>query len=330
MNNQNLKVGVVLLNWNGGEFTIPCIESLYAGKHKPYRIVVVDNGSNDGSPNSIKNSFPEVVLIRNKTNKGFAEGNNQGMGYLLENGMDFIWLLNNDTVVNRECLASLLRYAQQHPEVAGISGKIFYDNPPGKVWYGGAFRHPVHLVTKHLYNDLLDKSAFNGGAEVDFISGCCMFIPKKILIKYGGFYPEYVGYQEDSEWCWRLKDAGEKLLYVPAATLTHCISGSVWKNTGDKNIEKGTSPFAYYLLVRNNLWNIRIHVNCFPKKAIVLAVNMGIAFKMIFINLKLRFFYWRKIFAIGKGVVHGLTKALPVECSLLNAEPNNHAEKAGH
>lgn len=310
------RVGVVLLNWNGGEFTIPCIEALYAGKDKPCSIVVVDNGSNDGSPDRISIAYPETLLIRNKTNKGFAEGNNQGIKHLLKQGMDYIWILNNDTVVSKECLATLLHLSQQYPDVAGFSGKIFYDHPAGKVWYGGAFRHSVHHVPVHLDNDSFDKLAVNGGVEVDFISGCCMFIPRKILVKYGGFYPEYVGYHEDSEWCWRVKNAGGDLIYVPAATLTHCISGSVWKNTGDLKIEKSTSSFAYYFLVRNNLWNIRRHVNPLHNKLFVLGVNVGIAFKMAIKNS--RSLFWGKMSAISKGVIHGLFKSLPDDCSLID------------
>ena len=301
-------VGVVLLNWNAGEFTIPCIESLLSGQIKPDRIVVVDNASVDESPDRIEAAFPGVILIRNRVNEGFAGANNKGISFLLGEGMDYIWVLNNDTFVREDCLACLLEAAQRHPEAACFSAKIFYENPSDRVWYAGSFRHPLLLVPKHLQEARPENRTNDGLFDVDFVSGCCMFIPGRVLRKQGGFCTDYCAYSEDNDWCWRVQKVGLKLLYVPGAVLWHRVSASVRKNTARKK-ETGISARAYFLMIRNNLWTIRRNAENVPGKALALAMNGGLAFKIMALCAMQG--YWYKIGPIWKGASQGLFKALP-------------------
>ena len=270
---------VVLLNWNGGEFTIPCIQSLLVGTVKPDKIVVVDNASVDGSADKITATFPNVVMIRNETNRGFAGGNNQGIKYLLKQGVDYIWLLNNDTIVAADCLEKLMATAIQYSQATGFSAKIFYDDPSDRIWYAGAYRHRWHLGVKHLLKPILDESAVNGAVPVPFISGCCMVVPSWTWRQYGSFIEEYIGYSEDSEWCWRVTRAGGKLYYVPGAVLWHKLSASIRKNTGGGN-RYATSPWACYFMYRNQIWTVRRHAKGFSRK-LALSVNFCIIVKNI-------------------------------------------------
>ena len=251
-------VGVVLLNWNGGEFTMPCIQSLLAGTVTPDIVVVVDNASSDGSAERITDEFPEVYLIRNQTNRGFTGGNNQGIQYLLQQTIEYIWVLNNDTTVAPNCLEKLLAAALRHPTVAGFSAKIYYDNPMDRLWYAGAFRHRWHLGVKHYLDARLDQEARGGIVLVPFISGCCMFVPAWAWLRYGTFLEDYVAYGEDNEWCWRVIETEIQLHYVPDAVLWHRLSASVIKNTGRRG-NNGITPRAWFLMCRNQLWTVKLH-----------------------------------------------------------------------
>ncbi len=299
-----MKVGVVLINWNGGEFTIPCIESLKAAKVIPDRIVVVDNASSDGSPDRIAKTFPEVTVIRNRSNKGFAEGSNQGAKLLLDEAVNYIWLLNNDTLVDYNCLHYLLKAADEYPQVSCFTGKIFYDNSSNQIWYAGGYRHSLHLAPKHICDDSLGLNT----VETSFVSGCCMFIPKWALVEYGGFCNAFIAYSEDGEWSWRVRQAGGKLLYAPQAVLWQRVSSSIKKNTGRKE-DEGISARAYYLMVRNNLWTIRLHAVPVEKKFLALLINIGIAIKIIAISVWNGFPY--KVPFVIKGLIHGLVKRVP-------------------
>ena len=137
MRTGTLSVGVVLINWNAGEFTIPCIRSLLAGTERPDVIVVVDNASSDGSAEAINSEYPQVILVRNETNRGFAGANNQGIELLLRAGAAYIWLLNNDTVVATDCLEKLSMVVNRHLVGVGFSAKVFYDTPRYFPWYAG-------------------------------------------------------------------------------------------------------------------------------------------------------------------------------------------------
>lgn len=270
-------VGVALLNWNGGEFTIPCIQSLLAGTLTPREIVVVDNGSIDDSPQLISRHFPEVALIRNKINRGFAGGNNQAIEYLLSRELDYIWVLNNDTIVSPSCLEILLQHAMNHKKGVGFSGKIFYADPPGDIWYAGSYRQRLHLAPMHYFASEIDSRSNNGVVPVPFISGCCMFVPRWAWEKYGGFIDDYIAYSEDDEWCWRVTNNNQRLFYIPSAILWHRSSASVKKNMSAKSI---MPPMALYLMYRNHIWTLRLHGHGLSK-AVALFASIAIIAKNI-------------------------------------------------
>ena len=249
------KTGVILVNWNTPEFTLECVRSLLNGTTRPDVIVVVDNASSDDSIARISSAYPEVVMVSNHDNKGFATANNQGIRRLLDSGMDYIWVLNNDTVVSESCLSMLLSAAAAYPETAAFSAKIYRDSFGGKIWYAGAYRHRGHGAPKHLLDTSQDLSAINGCIDVPFISGCCMFVPAWAFRKYGGFIESYFAYYEDSEWCWRVRNAGGKLCYSPQPQLIHKVSSSVKKNDAAAD----TVSFVAYLMSRNQLWTVRMH-----------------------------------------------------------------------
>ena len=278
-NDTGKKTGVILLNWNGGEFTLPCIASLKAGSIKPDHIVVVDNASSDDSPEKIAQAHPDITLLAQKENLGFAGGNNIGIRYLLDKRVDYIWILNNDTVVKEDCLEQMLRHLEAHPAIDGVSGKIYYENPSDTIWYAGGKLRPWRCSSMHIglgekvgpavssgpqengslgtANPTLKKQ-FDQTQSIDFLCGCSMFLRTTALKQTGGFHEAFFAYCEDTEWSYRAKNAGLHFDYVPSAILWHKVSASIKKHTLGEN-QGHLSAQAHYLNIRNRIFNIKLH-----------------------------------------------------------------------
>ncbi|MGA2384140.1 MAG: glycosyltransferase family 2 protein [Candidatus Limnocylindrales bacterium] len=306
------RAGVVLVNWNTSDLTRACIQSLNAGLRTPDLIVVVDNGSSEDLTAMVGAGPPGLELIANRENVGFAGANNQGLSRLLDAGMDYLWILNNDTWVKDDCLAVLLDVAERHPEGACFSGKIYYERPPDRIWYAGGWRHPVHCAPKHYVDDRLDGRARDGVVDVEFISGCSMFVRREVLERFGGFLWDYCAYSEDNEWCWRLRKAGQRLMYVPAAVLRHRLSASVRRNA-IRASRAAIPERAYFLMVRNNLWTVRQHVDSRVRRVLVLLVSVGLACKVALLCLARG--EWRQAGAVARAAVLGLALRVPSDRS---------------
>ncbi|MCX7596938.1 MAG: glycosyltransferase family 2 protein, partial [Fischerella sp.] len=133
------KVFVILLNWNGWQDTVKCIVSLKGLSYPNYEIVVLDNASTNDSVEQIRAAHPDVTLIETGANLGFAGGNNVGIRYALEHGAEYIWLLNNDTIVDANALSAMVTKAESDPKIGLVGSVLYYMNNPGSVqaWGGG-------------------------------------------------------------------------------------------------------------------------------------------------------------------------------------------------
>lgn len=237
------KVAIVILNWNQKRDTIECLESVTKVDYPLFEIVVVDNGSTDGSPDTISELFPDITLIVNEENLGFTGGNNVGMRYALTQGFDYVCLLNNDTIVDPEFLRLLVEATEGHLEVGVAGPTIFYFDQPTAVWSaGGRFdwrRGEATMLTL----DETEGDQHDDVREVDWVTGCAMLMKKAVLEAVGLFDPRYFIYFEEAEWCFRATKTGVKAIHVPAAKLWHKISV-------DPQV---ASPRVTYLMVRNHL-----------------------------------------------------------------------------
>jgi hypothetical protein len=201
----------------------------------------VDNGSTDDSVALVTARFPDIGLVRHQTNLGFAAGNNGGIRAALAAGADYVWLLNNDTVVAADAVANLVRLAQTEANVGAIGARVVYYDQPDRLWLGGMrFRHGIYFVQlgeqKGLdYSQVLD---------VDFVSGCAMFLPRPVLDTIGLLDEQYFMYYEDLDYCFRLKRTGWRILYTPNAVVRHKVSQSM---------DGGRSPYKQYLNIGSAL-----------------------------------------------------------------------------
>jgi len=241
------RVTVVVLNWNGKEDTLNCLNSLSSVVYPNYRILVVDNFSTDGSIQFFEELYPNIDIIQNPKNLGFAEGNNVGIRRALEDGADYVLLLNNDTVVDRYFLDRLVEAAESDHAIGFAGPKVYYLGKDANriiSFAGGALNLWVGR-SRHRGLDQLDSGQYDDLAEVDYVEGSCVLAKKTALDHIGLLDPTYFSYWEDVDWCTRGWNAGYKSIYVPNAR--------IWHKPSSSNVS-GTKT---YYRARNRLWFVR-------------------------------------------------------------------------
>lgn len=245
------KVAVIILNWNTKEVTADCLRSLYASDYPNLRIIVVDNGSVDGSVEYLKAAFPAITLLSNTVNMGFTGGNNLGIRYALEEGADYVLLLNNDTVVDRECVSHLVRVAESNPRYGALNPKMYYFDPPNRLWYAGGALSLWKGVPEHWGRKAVDEGQYDTLREVTFANGCALLVRTAVLREVGLFDEALFSCAEDADLSIRIRKAGYQLVYVPQARLWHKEGFATLKNWGQAR--------RYYLYIRNSLWVLTKH-----------------------------------------------------------------------
>lgn len=220
------RVGVVLLICRAEEedFTIDCIDSLQRAGYPALEIILVDNGSPVETGERLARRLRDVRSIRLGSNMGFTGGNNRGIAQALESGCDYVWVLNNDTEVEADCLSRLIRLAEQEENVGCVGGKILHFDRPDRVWFGGGTLSRLRAIGKHRGAGAMDDISEDSPEEVTFLTGCSMLLPADVLRTVGCFEEDFFIYLEDVEMSMRLRAAGYRLLYDPRARLYHKVS----------------------------------------------------------------------------------------------------------
>jgi len=289
-------IGIVILNWNRYDLTIRCIESVLGSTYSSFRIFIVDNGSTDDSVERLRESIPRAEVICNKTNLGFATGTNQGMRLAFKMGCDSVLILNNDTIVDPLMIESLLDCVSSEKGNAVASPRMFLDGPD-TLWFThgvaslrtGVFSNPAH---GRKYGPGFDRPL-----QMDWGSGCCLLIPRKVYDIVGGFDDRFFAYCEDIDWTLRCREHGFRLLYCPTAKLWH------WAGTAAKH-----KPVFYrYLSTRNHLWVMRKHVTGVTFLCFCLIFPARVGFRLSKLVLSGS---WSGIGAELRGVWDGFTVCL--------------------
>ena len=257
MANPRPRIGIALLNWNGYDDTTLCLSSLRESRFRPALILVYDNGSADGSAARLKTEFPEIELVFGGENHGFSEGNNRAAKQLLAAGMDYVWVLNNDTQVESGCLGALVRVLEEDPGVGAVSAKIWFMDDRRILGYAGSTFNRWTFNSGFRGLREIDVGQYDEAKDVDIFSGCCMLIRAETLRKIGLFNRAFFAYAEDIDWSLRAWEAGIRLRYEPQATLWHKMFGSSRK-AGGRQAPK-SSPRVEYLLARNRFLLVRLH-----------------------------------------------------------------------
>jgi GT2 family glycosyltransferase len=239
------RVGVVVLTWNGREDTLGCLRSLESATYPSFFVVVVDNGSADGTVNALGEAFPDVRVIPLDENRGFAGGVNVGIRAALDVGADHVMLLNNDAAVEPGFLQPLVDALARNDAAAAACSQIVFLDRPDVVWYAGASfrrRRGYHGRNEGYGGPRLPATM--PAYETDRACGGAMLARGSALVELGGLDESLFAYAEDTDWSLRAASAGMSILVVPASVVRHAVSGS----TGG-----AASPDSLYYGLRNGL-----------------------------------------------------------------------------
>jgi len=294
-------VSIIVLNWNGWEDTVECLESLYQIDYSNYDVILVDNGSEDDSIEKIKkycegeitvnssffeynsnnkpiqtfrvtreeldsfefkgvpeeflnlSSKKKLIIIENEENFGFAEGNNVGIRFILNNlESDYILLLNNDTVVRKGFLNELVRVIESNTRIGLVGPKTYYYDYNGRkdvinfaggrfnIWKGQAY---------HIGFNEIDEGQHNDIKEVGYVEGSCLLAKKDLFKEVGLLDSRFFGFWEENDLCVRANKAGYACVYVPNAEIWHKVSAGF------------SSGLKVYYLARNRFWLMKKNSN---------------------------------------------------------------------
>ncbi len=297
------RVAILLLNWNSYEHTANCIASLQKVTPANFDVIVVDNGSKDGSGLALQQKFTQIKYIQAPTNLGFAGGNNKGFEYAIAYGYQYAFMLNNDTFVEPDFLALLVSYLDTHPAVGAIQPKIFFNNNRQKIWNGGSY-FLSWLGWTYSKNYMRSAGpAQNNFAEVDWITGCALLVRTSIVQKIGALNDNFFIYYEDVDFSFRIRQAGYKLMFHPQSVIYH-IAGMANK-AKVKGKEGYANPYVHYLNFRNHIWVLKTYTKWYQWPTTLLTLFAYSLAIMLYFVLR-----WRitKLAMMLKGIYHGFTK----------------------
>ena len=271
--NMDKSVFIVVLNYKNLEDTIACLASLRKITYNRYRIVVVDNDSRDGSYEYLKEHETDCCIIQSGENRGYAAGNNVGIHYALEQGAEYVCILNNDVEVEPDFLTKLVQYMESEPDV-GMTGPVVYEYNQREKIQSAGFSICVRTGrTQPLWQGKHKKELSGKHIIVsDGLSGTCLLVRREVLEKAGLIPENYFLFFEEMEWCLRIRKKGYKLATVLTAAVYHKGSATL----------KKTGTLSRYYMARNQALFVRRNGTALDLCTFLLTNGLGYAFRCIF------------------------------------------------
>ena len=249
------RVAVVVLNWNGTDDTLECLQSLAQLDYPAHEIIVVDNGSRVSPRQRIVTRFPSVTYLETGMNLGYAGGNNFGIRYALAAGHEYVMVLNNDTVVEPDVLRRAVSVAETDPAIAVLGVQIMSWEDRALTWIAyGEVTYRQGLVRLIGY---LSRTPYDEQKDVQWVPGTAMLIRRRALEIVGLFDEEFFAYHEDVDWCTAARNHGFRVVYAPVARIYH----KGHRSSGGT----GHVTLRQYLAGRNMVLYVRKHAT--PRQA---------------------------------------------------------------
>lgn len=239
------RVAAIVLNYNGREVTLEALPSLTAMTYPAYDVLVVDNGSTDGSYEAVAEVYPQVHQVRAEINRGAAAGCNLGIRWAMERGYDYLLILNNDIEVDPEMLSELVKAAERDPAIGCVGPKEYYHGDPERLWSAGGKLRFRESITKERGEGELDRGQYDRDEEVDYVNGCAMLVRRQVVEAVGLWDPVFHLAVEDADFCTRMKAAGYRCRYAHKARLWHKVSHTTGIYKPGKTFHTGRSTAIY-------------------------------------------------------------------------------------
>tara|TARA_B100000029_G_scaffold507171_1_gene591279 strand:- start:517 stop:1314 length:798 start_codon:yes stop_codon:yes gene_type:complete len=253
----NPKVKIIILNWNQPQLTIDCIESVEKIKYDNYDILIIDNGSDDDSINIIEKEYSDIEILPLDKNYKFAGAYNRAIEHVENKDVEYLLLLNNDTIVSSDLIANFVENIKDNPNCI-FGAKIYYLNNKKKIWYAGGKIKLNKGKIYHIGIGEIESGKYNANVETDYVTGCCMFAKKNIFTSLNGFDSSFNMYGEDVDFCIRANALGFKSIFIYNCLVWHHVSASIsstnkiltqissmWKLTQKHN--NGLSKYSAFL-----------------------------------------------------------------------------------
>lgn len=225
-----MNVSIIIVNWNTEALLRDCLRSVYGQiPEADCEVIVVDNASTDGSREMIRNDFPEVVLIENAANRGFAAANNQGIA--VAKGR-YVLLLNSDTVVLDNCIANIISFADARRRAGVIGCRVLNSDRTLQrtcfmfpsilnLFLSSTYLYKIFPTSRFFGRELMTWWDANDVREVDIVKGCFMLIRREAIEEVGGLDENFFMYAEETDWCYRFKKCGWEVMFAPVGEIIH-------------------------------------------------------------------------------------------------------------
>jgi GT2 family glycosyltransferase len=290
-------LSIIIVNWNTKEYLLPCLKSIFkGGQGTGWEVIVVDNGTRDGSREEVKKVFPSAHLIENEKNFGFAKAANQG---LQKGSGRYILLLNPDTQVKSGAIERLVSFMDAHSDV-GVAGAQLLNADGTK--QNSIANFPslgTELLNKSLLRWLFPKKFpgkernYSEPIEVDSVIGACMMVRRDTLDQVGLLDEDYFLFLEETDWCYRMKKAGWKIYHVLQAEVYHFQGKSAETVKKRARIEFYRSRYHFFKKNRGNLQWFFLLIGLMIRLGFQL-LAMGVVSLMTLFTIK----SWRKKLSI--------------------------------
>ncbi len=249
-------VWAVVLGWNNSKDTIECLKSLLASRNVRLRLLYVDNGSREEEANSVAQAVPQADVVRHPQNVGVAPGFNSGIAYALERGADYVFMVNNDTIVDEHTMARLVAAAEADPRIGIVVPKIFYYDHRDVIWSAGSkFRlFPPAIVMRKTRGP--DDGRYDRETELEFTTFCAALFRRRMLEDIGLLDPSFHVFAEDYDMSIRAREAGYRIVMAPDAHFWHKVSLSTKAGTPNPGfwIQYGRSEAIFFRKHRKYRW----------------------------------------------------------------------------
>ena len=232
----------VILNTNRCTDTLDALDSLEKSTYGNHSIIVLDNASTDNSVEFIRKEFPEVEIIQLTENLGYAGNNNVGIEAALERGADWVFVLNEDTVLAKDCLEFLIAKGESDPAIGIVGPMVYHFDEPEIIQSAGGSLGPL-WQSHHIGQNEKDIGQYKNERDVEWISGCAVLVRRQTIEQIGPLDARFFYYWEETEWCLRARKNGWRIVHTPQAKLWH------------KGVQRDyqPSPSVTYYSTRNRL-----------------------------------------------------------------------------
>jgi GT2 family glycosyltransferase len=239
---------VLILNYNGKHLLDDCIFTYLDNDYDNFKVVVIDNGSTDGSLAYLQANYPNVKILESVTNLGYSGGFNYGMKYAFDDQKaDYVLITNNDVKVDKRVLSELVKIAITEPMIGFVTGKVYFYDCPKVLQTAGKISHPIRWNGGSRGRNEIDKGQYDYVTEIPFCDDIFWLVSKDLYNSVGGYDENFFLQGEDFEWQARAKQKDFKIFFTPYAKLWHKESMTIGKNSSKKVFYDSRNPMIVIL-----------------------------------------------------------------------------------